>query len=71
MSKSKKPPFDPIDAAIRVREGKLKYADMSTEEVALTRAAFAHSGRLRTEILRRTPDRPKLPAASHFHRALS
>lgn len=71
MSKSKKPPFDPIDAAVRVRQGTLKFADMTTEQVALTRAAFAHSGKLRTELLRREPDRPKLPPATHFHRALS
>lgn len=71
MAKPKKPPFDPIDAAIRVRDGRLTFADLSTEEVALTRAALQHSGKLRTAILRRTPDTPKLPPATHFGRALS
>lgn len=68
---SPKPPFDPIQAAVKVRQGTLKFADLKPEEVALTRAALQHSGKLRTALIRSTPDRPNLPPASHFGRALS
>ena len=58
MSKTKKPPFDAVDTAVKVRSRQVRLSELSLEEQQAVRKELSHTGRLRTKLLRRQAGRP-------------
>lgn len=59
-TKSTLPPFDPVQAAVDVRAGKLKLRDLPPEQNMAVRQKLRHTGQLRTELLRRDAAKERL-----------
>lgn len=57
------PPFDALDTAVKVRAGTVKLRDLDPQQAYEVRQKLSHTGRLKTELLRR--DAQKRQSSAH------